>query len=110
MAEKKKLSNARKRVMNLIQQAADSLKIAKNSLKQFQDLPKETLAKAKSMAKVPNMAEQKRLTNERILTGLRKMGVATQGDVDALESKIRKIEASVVSKPKTTRTPKHAAK
>ncbi len=85
---KKKTLNAKARLEQVLSQAKDSIRM----LGAFE---KKTLAKARSFVKIPDAKERRRLTNDRILSGLRKLGVATQSDVDALSSKIQELETSV---------------
>lgn len=88
------LNKTREKVTQAINQAKESLKV-------LETLEKETLAKAKSFVKIPSAAERKRLTNDRILSSLRKLGVATQSEVEALEQKLHKIESSLHSSRKS---------
>lgn len=74
---------------------------AKESLKVLESLEKEALAQIKSAAgsvKIPNAEERKRLTNDKILSSLKKLGVATQVEVDELNSRIAGLEAKLASK------------
>lgn len=91
MIEKKKISSARQQILKIMNQAKDSLKV-------LQTFEKETIAKARNF-----MPEQRRLTNEKILTGLKKMGVATQDEVQSLNSKIKNLE-SVMNKATRAKT------
>ena len=85
---KKKTFNAKARLEGVLTQAKDSIKM----LGAFE---RQAMAKAKSFVKIPGAKERRRLTNDRILSGLRKLGVATQSEVDALRDKIQELEASV---------------
>jgi hypothetical protein len=71
---------------------------AKESLKILETLEKETLAKARSFVKIPTSAERRRLTNDRILNSLKKLGVATRSEVDTLEERIQKLESALNSR------------
>jgi hypothetical protein len=84
---KKKTLNVKARLEQVLAQAQDSIKM----LGAFE---KSTRAKAKSFVKIPNAKERRRLTNDRILSGLRKLGVASQAEVDTLSNKIRELETS----------------
>jgi len=88
MAEKKKNSKAKSKVAQVLNQAKESLKI-------LQTLEKETIAKARSFVKIPGPAERKRLTNEKILSSLKKIGVATHSEIAALQEKLRQLEIKV---------------
>jgi len=87
MAKKKTLS-AKARLEEVLTQAKDSIKI----LGAFE---RKTLAKARSFVKIPNAKERRRFTHDRLLSGLRKLGVATQAEVNALSEKIQELESSV---------------
>lgn len=76
----------KKRVGKVIDQAKQSLKI-------LEMLEKETLSKAKDFVKVSG--DPKKLTNEKILASLRKLGVPTQAEVDALRARVEKLEAQL---------------
>lgn len=69
---------------------------AKESLKVLEALEKEALAQIKNF-KIPSAAERKRLTNETILASLKKIGVATQTEVDELRSRIESLEAQIAT-------------
>jgi hypothetical protein len=85
---------ARERVNQVLSQAKESLKI-------LEVLEKETLAKARSLIKFPTADERRRLTNDRILSSLKKLGVATQSEVQALELKLQRIESNLPHPRKT---------
>lgn len=70
---------------------------ARESFKLLQTFEKEALAKARSFVKKSNTRETLQLTNDTILAGLRKLGVATQAEVDALKFKLQDLEASMKS-------------
>ncbi|MBI2712342.1 MAG: hypothetical protein HYX41_05715 [Bdellovibrio sp.] len=90
----KRIEKAREKVLKIFNQAKDSLKI-------LQEIEKETLTKAKSF--VPDLEEQKKLTNAKILAGLKRMGVATQDEILTLSTKIKALEAHTKNtKPRTT--------
>jgi polyhydroxyalkanoate synthesis regulator phasin len=78
---------------------------AKESLKLLETLEKETLAKARSFVKLPNSEERLRATNDKILQGLRKLGVATQAEVDELRARVESLEAQLGGGESTKRTP-----
>ena len=78
----------KKRVNKVIDQARQSLKI-------LETLEKETFAKAKEFVKIPIYSDSKKLTNEKILSSLRKIGLATQSEVDSLRLRVEKLEAQL---------------
>lgn len=84
-----------KKTIELIQQTKESLKI----LSIFE---KETVAKVGNYIKIPNAAERKRLTNQRILSSLQKIGVATHEEVEVLEAKIARLEIALQSKGRSS--------
>ena len=70
---------------------------AKVSLRVLETLEKETLAKARGFVKLPSAEDRKRLTNERILASLKKMGVATQEEVETLRAEVQSLRAEVAT-------------
>jgi polyhydroxyalkanoate synthesis regulator phasin len=69
---------------------------AKQSLKILEALEKETFKKAKTFASaIPTSDDAKKLTNDKIISSLRKLGVPTQSEVDALRARIEKLEAQL---------------
>jgi hypothetical protein len=89
---KKNLSSTKEKVSKVITQAKESLRI-------LETLEKETLAKAKSFVnvKIPSAADGRRLTNDKILTSLRRLGVATQSEVDTLRARVEKLEGDLAA-------------
>jgi len=69
----------------LVQQAKDSLKV-------LEMLEKEAVAKAREFVKIPNGADRMKMTNDKILSSLKKLGLATREEVQTLEAKIEKLE------------------
>jgi hypothetical protein len=102
---KKKSFDAKTTIEQVISQARDSMKV-------LGTLERQTLAKAKSFVKIPSAKERRRLTNDRILSGLKRLGVATQAEVDTLNGKVRALEASIrhesVSKSSSSKASKSA--
>ena len=93
---RKKIEQARSQILKVLSQAKDSLKV-------LQEIEKETIARARSW--VPDLEEQKKQTNAKILSGLKKMGVATQDEVQALSAKVKSLEGSLkASKTKSARS------
>jgi polyhydroxyalkanoate synthesis regulator phasin len=90
MATKKNLSATKEKVSKVINQAKESLKI-------LETLERETLAKAKSFVKIPSAADGRRLTNDKILASLRRLGVAAQSEVDALRARVEKLEGDLAA-------------
>jgi len=94
MAASKKNNKTKDTVSKVLSQAKESLKV-------LEALEKETLSQiknAKNLVKMPN-------TNERILSSLRKLGVATQAEVDELKARIEALEGQASATRSTTQTP-----
>jgi polyhydroxyalkanoate synthesis regulator phasin len=87
----------KKRVGKVIKQAKQSLKI-------LETLEKETMKKAKTFASlastIPSSSSDaaKKMTNDKILSSLKKLGVPTQAEVDSLRARIEKLEAELTLK------------
>ncbi len=88
MSEKKKPFSAKQKVTHAFKQAKESLKI-------LGTLEKETLAKARSFVRIPSARERKKMTNDKILSSLKKLGVATQSELEALQSKVAALETEL---------------
>jgi polyhydroxyalkanoate synthesis regulator phasin len=74
------------------------------SLKLLEALERGTLEKAKSFIKLPiSASERKRMTNEKILTSLKKLGVATQDEVGELKRRIEELESALAAKSSSSR-------
>lgn len=82
----------KKRVNKVIDQAKQQ---AKQSLKILESLEKETLAKAKDFIKIPISGDPKKMTNDKILLSLKKLGVSTQAEVDSLRLRVERLEAQL---------------
>ncbi|OFZ18784.1 MAG: hypothetical protein A2X94_06190 [Bdellovibrionales bacterium GWB1_55_8] len=81
MANKKTVSTAAKEQVNkVLSQAKESLKI---------------LEVARTFVKLPS--NPKELTNEKILASLKKLGVATQEEVQSLRARVEELEATVAN-------------
>jgi polyhydroxyalkanoate synthesis regulator phasin len=102
----KKLTVANGQVNNtpMKKQVGKVIKQAKQSMKILETLEKETMAKAKSFASlasaIPGTGSDaaKKMTNDKIISSLRKLGVPTQAEVDALRARIEKLEAELALK------------
>jgi len=77
------------------EQMSKVFKQAKDSIKLLELLEKEALSKAKSFVKLPRGADRKKLTNAKILSSLKKLGVATQEEVLALRDRIEQLEGQL---------------
>ncbi len=86
MAVKKKVSRTKEKVGRAIAQAKESLKL-------LEVLEKEAVAKARSFVRLP--VDRKKLTSERVLASLKKLGVATRDELTALQSRVEKLEAEL---------------
>jgi transcriptional regulator NrdR family protein len=52
--------------------------------------------------KIPSADERRRFTHAKILKGMKKMGVASQAEVDELNAKVRKLESALKVKPRSS--------
>ncbi len=68
---------------------------AKESLKLLETLEKETLARAKKFVSSPLSQSRRNFTNEKILNSLKKLGVASQDEVNRLKTRIERLEAQL---------------
>ncbi len=64
------------------------LKQAKESIKILETLQKEALDRAKIYINLPAVNEAKKISNEKIVATLKKLGLATQSEVRELEKKV----------------------
>ena len=87
----------KKRVSTTKQKVSEVFTQAKESLKLFEALEKETIRKAKKLVRIPPAAERRKLTNDKILASLKKMGVATQDELNSLLLRIEKLEAALAA-------------
>jgi hypothetical protein len=71
---------------------------ARQSLKLFESFEKGTIARARTLVKIPTGAESRRLRDEKILASLRKVGVATNAEVEALRMRIERLEAQLATR------------
>ncbi len=85
---KKKVAKTTEKVTQVLNQAKESLKL----LEVFE---KEALAKARTM--IPDAQTRKRMTNDRILASLKKLGVVTRSEVETLEARIAKLESDLAA-------------
>ncbi len=77
-----------------VKKVSQVLNQAKESLKLLETLEKETLAKARTLVKLPIPKNTKNLTNDKILASLKKLGLATRAEVDVLRARVDKLEAA----------------
>jgi hypothetical protein len=69
---------------------------ARESLRLLEALEKGTLARAKTFVRLSKATEQKRMANEKLLSSLRRLGIAPQSEVNDLRMRIEKLEAELV--------------
>jgi BMFP domain-containing protein YqiC len=82
-------------VSKVFSQAKES---ALDSLRLLENLEKETKSQILAATKkvwLPGAEERRKLTNERILTSLTKLGLATREEVETLEARIAALEAKL---------------
>lgn len=85
MSEKKRISPAKQKVTQVLNQAKESFKI-------LEGLDKSSLSKALHFVGIPSSAERKRMTNEKILSHLKKLGLATQSELTELQIKVEALQ------------------
>src|SRR4051812_8750180 len=91
MSEKISTSKRKQQVTRVFNQAKESLKL-------LGTLEKEALAKARTFVNLPHIYDSKFLNNKKILGGLKKLGIATQSEVDELQLKVEKLELLLQAK------------
>ena len=67
---------------------------AKESIKLLETLQKEAISRAKSMIE---SGEARKITNQKIVSSLKKMGLATQAEVRELERKVEDLASELRS-------------
>lgn len=55
---------------------------------------------------IPSLDARKEIMQERVLAGLKHLGIATQSEVDVLKAKIERLEAALAQTQKTARPQK----
>jgi hypothetical protein len=68
---------------------------AKDSVKVLETLQKEGLARV--LAAIPSKEEAQKITNDKIVSALKRMGFATQDDLHNLEQKIEELATELRS-------------
>jgi hypothetical protein len=77
-----------------------SIQLSQQTLKVFD---KKSFTKLRRWAKLPTAAERIRMTNERLLASLMKVGVAPQSELDELRNKIERLETTRKNRSGNTR-------
>ena len=90
---KLRISESAKKAFKTITNKSHS-ELSKQASKLFDIFDHATLEKLRIWTRIPNAEERKRLTNERIMASLKKVGVAPQSEVDDLRAKVEKLESS----------------
>ena len=91
------MANAKKAASKTKDTVSKVLSQAKESLKVLEALEKETIAQIKNVKnniKLPSAEERKKLTNDKIVSSLKKLGIATQSEVEELKARIATLEKS----------------
>lgn len=70
---------------------------AKESVKVLEGLQKEGLDRAKNYMQIPSKELAQKLTNEKVIAGLKKMGLATKTEVRDLERKVEELATELRS-------------
>jgi hypothetical protein len=89
--EKAKPNKTRDRVSQVLSHAKESLKL-------LETLEKETLARARKFVSAPLSQSRRNLTNDKILCSLKKLGVASQDEVNRLKTRIERLESELLSR------------
>lgn len=82
------MAKTKETIDKLIEQARESVKV-------LETLQKEGLSKVVSM--LPSKDDTKRITNEKIVSSLKKMGLATRSEVEELERKVEDLASELRS-------------
>ncbi len=91
------MASAKKAASKTKDTVSKVLSQAKESLKVLEALEKETIAQIKNVKnniKIPSAEERKKLTNDKIVSSLKKLGIATQSEVEELKARIATLEKS----------------
>lgn len=99
MAVKKKVAREVAKTKEKMSQVFNQ---ARESLKLLELLEKETIAKAKTFVRNPLGVDRKKLKEEKITASLRKLGVATQDELEALRLRMDRLEAALAAQSGTT--------
>lgn len=86
------METAANKVFQILNQAKASFKVLES---RFEFDQEETLARVRRFLRIPAPGELRRLRNKRILSSLRKMGVATRSDIESLDQKVQSLEAAL---------------
>ena len=92
-AVKTNVDKTKERVSHAFSQARDSLKV-------LEMLEKEAMSKARALVKNPIPASQLLMANETIAASLKKLGIASQTEVDALRDRLARLESRLDSEPR----------
>jgi small-conductance mechanosensitive channel len=68
---------------------------AKESVKVLEALQKEGMARARSMMHLPSKDQAQKMTNDKIVASLRKLGLATRSEVRDLEKKVEELASEL---------------
>ena len=98
-----KISISAKRAFNLISKGSN-FDLSKPVSKILEIFEPTNLEKLRDWTRIPSPEERKRLTNERILNSLKRIGVAPQSEVDELRAKIERLEVTSTKSRSQIRT------
>jgi hypothetical protein len=97
MAKKNKSASTPSSSGSSVSKVSKMFQQARESLKLLETLEKETLAKAKLFVRKPLRFDRRKQTNDRILSSLKGIGVATRAEVEALELKVEQLSQELAS-------------
>ncbi len=102
MVTKKKNTNQSKATLRISESAKNAFKkitsksqreLSKQASRLMDIFDQNTLEKFRVWTRIPNAEERRRLTNQRILASLKRVGVAPQSEVDDLRAQVERLEA-----------------
>ena len=68
---------------------------AKESVQVLEALQKEGMARAKSLLQVPTKDLAQKITNEKVVSSLKKLGLATRSEVRELEKRVEELASEL---------------
>ncbi len=104
-ATKQTLSPTLVKVFNQAKESAlDSLKILESLEKETKSQIMAAAQAAVNTLKIPNSEERRKMTNDKIVASLKKIGLATQEQVETLEARIAQLESKLAARTSSARS------
>jgi hypothetical protein len=116
MTKKRKNFNHNRATLRISESAKKAFKkITNKSQKEFSKtvstlfeiFDQTTLDRLRVWTRIPNAEDRRRMTNERILASLKRVGVAQQSEVDDLRAKVERLESSQLKSRSNQRSRAH---